>query len=411
MKLLHFAELINRVFTDSQTLAKARLAPQYFTRRRKMPFDRLLNFLLRGRKESSQAALNDFFLQLGDDIHMTQQGLSKARSHFNHTPFMTAFYETVKAEYNMEIDAELPRRYGYKFIAIDGSIIAMPNLPDIKELFGELKGSPCARASIALDVLNDRIVEAEFEPLSVDERTLAVRHIQKLAERIKMQDTVFVFDRGYPSKDLIATIQNVHAHYIMRVKQKFNVDIDSSKMGSSYVELDDGIRVRVIKFVLPSGEVETLITDLFDMDESLFIELYFLRWPVEIKYDVVKNKLELPNFTGCSENIIRQDFWISMLLANAVAVAKSEADKEIRDIRQGKSNRYEYQMNVNNAIASIRSRFADAVFCPDPVSRLLRINKLLDEVTASVVPVKPDRKVPRKAARKVKYHHNKKSNV
>ena len=100
-----------------------------------------------------------------------------------------------------------------------------------------------------------------------------------------------------------------------------------------------------------------------------------------------------------------------MLLANAVAVAKSEADKEIRDNRQDKANRYEYQMNVNNAIASMRGRLANAVFCPDPISRSIRINILLDEVTASVVPIKPDRKVPRKAARKAEYHHNKKSNV
>ena len=411
MKLSKFAELVYRVFCDMQTLVDARLAPQYFTRRRKMPFDKLLNYLLRGHKGSSQAVLNEFFQRMGDDIHMTQQGLSKARNHFNHTPFLKAFYETVNAEYNLNQDPELPRVHGYKIIAIDGSVIALPNLPHIKELFGELKGSPCGRASIALDVLNDRIIEAEFEPMSVDERTLAIRHFQKLTGRIKMDDAVMTFDRGYPSKELIAEIWKVNAHFLMRVKQKFNAKIDEAPIGSTYVDLGNDCRVRVIKFELPSGEVEMLITDLFDMDESLFKDLYFLRWPVETKYDVVKSKLELPNFTGCSENIIRQDFWISMLLANAVAVAKSEADRKIQDVRQGKENRYEYQMNVNNAIASMRNRFADAVFCHDPVLRMMRINAILEEVTASVVPKRPDRKVARKAPRKVKYHHNKKSNV
>lgn len=411
MTLLLFAELLNRIFSNPQTLDEARFSPTYFTRKRKMPFDRLLNFLIRGNKGSSQAELNEFFQDMGDDIHMTQQALSKARNHFDHTPFEKAFYETVNAEYNFNNDAKLLRFLGLKPIAIDGSITPLPNLPELKEIFGEVNGSPCARSSIALDVVNDRIVEAEFEPLNVDERTLALRHVHKLAKRINMNDALLIFDRGYPSKALIEAIIQAHAHFLMRVKQKFNVDIDAAPLGNSCVELGDGICVRVVKFKLPSGEVEALISDLFDMDESLFKELYFLRWPVEIKFDIVKNKLELPNFTGYSENIIRQDFWISMLLANAVAVAKSEADKSIQNARAEKENRYEYQMNINNAIASMRNRFADAVFCPDPILRMLRINKILEEVSASVVPKRPGRNVPRNNPRNVKFHHNKKSNV
>ena len=86
---------------------------------------------------------------------MTQQALSKARSHFDHTPFMKAFYVTVQAEYNKEQDAELPRRSGYKFIAIDGSVTALPNLPELAFQFGSVNGSPSARTSIALDVLQE----------------------------------------------------------------------------------------------------------------------------------------------------------------------------------------------------------------------------------------------------------------
>ena len=100
----------------------------------------------------------------------------------------------VNAEYNLDNDANLPRRYGYKFLAVDGSVISLPNLPELKERFGDVKGSPSARADIALDVLNDRIVEAEFGSFSGDERSMAIEHIRKLKGRIRMED----FDRGYP---------------------------------------------------------------------------------------------------------------------------------------------------------------------------------------------------------------------
>jgi hypothetical protein len=39
--------------------------------------------------------------------------------------------------------------------------------------------------------------------------------------------------------------------------------------------------VRVVKFELPGGEVETLITDLFELWEECFPKLYFMHWPVE----------------------------------------------------------------------------------------------------------------------------------
>ena len=303
MTLLECAERIRAIFSNPRTMEEARTEARHFTRNRKMPFGRLLEYLLHGSKSATQSALNEFFRGSEEGSHMTQQALSKARTHFDHSPFLKAFYEVANAEYNLDNDANLPRRYGYKFLAVDGSIISLPNLPELKERFGDVKGSPSARADIALDVLNDRIVEAEFGPLSGDERSMAIEHIRKLKGRIRMEDTVFLFDRGYPSKEMIAAILQAGAHFIMRVKRKFNADIDAVPMGSCVVMLD-GMRVRVVKFILPSGQTETLITDLFDMPESRFQELYFLRWGVEEKYDVVKNKLELPNFTGRTVNVL-----------------------------------------------------------------------------------------------------------
>ena len=54
------------------------------------------------------------------------------------------------------------------------------------------------------------------------------------------------------------------------------------------------LSLRIVKFELPSSEIETLLTNLFDIEESEFKELYFKRWPVEVNFDIVKNKLELP---------------------------------------------------------------------------------------------------------------------
>lgn len=47
------------------TLNESRFEPKYFTRNLKMPFERLLKFLLSMYKTSSQAALNKFFESKG----------------------------------------------------------------------------------------------------------------------------------------------------------------------------------------------------------------------------------------------------------------------------------------------------------------------------------------------------------
>ena len=139
-------------------------------------------------------------------------------------------------------------------------------------------------------------------------------------------------DRGYASEKLIKKLSE-KSSFLFRLRRRFNTEIDMLPIGDHILTLYENIKVRVVKFVLPSGEIETLVTNLFELDESEFKELYFKRWPVEIKFDIVKNKLELPAFGGFTENVILQDFWISMFLANMVSLAKHEDDKEVKNAR------------------------------------------------------------------------------
>ena len=82
--------------------------------------------------------------------------------------------------------------------------------------------------------------------------------------------------------------------FLFRLRSKFNTEIDALPLGSHLITMYGDLSLRIVKFELPSGEIETLLTNLFDIEESEFKELYFKRWPVEVKFDIVKNKLELP---------------------------------------------------------------------------------------------------------------------
>jgi len=395
------------------TLNESRLKPQYFTRNRKLPFQKLLKYLLSMHKSSSQSALNNFLEREG--ITMSQQALSKARSKFDHTPFLKLFTAIRDAFYGTEYINTL-RKYNNKFIiAIDGSDTSLPNLPSLLEKFGgtgSKASSPTARMSIAYDVLNDFIIDAAFTPLNISERAHAKNHIESVGKIIDLENSIFIMDRGYASKELIEILAE-KSNFLFRLRSKFNTDIDALPLGSHIITIYDNIKVRVVKFTLPSGEIETLLTNLFELNESEFKELYFKRWRIEVEYDVVKNKLELPCFGGFSENVIMQDFWITMYLANMVAIIKNEADQEIAEERKDKDNKYEYQANVNTLIGSMRDCLADAVFSRNPAHRQKKLERIMLEVKKSVVPIRPDDgNTPRyENTRKSSHHHNKRHNL
>ena len=411
LKLLRATEITSETLEERTTVTESRFKPGYFTRNRKMPFAELLKFLLSMYKTSSQAALNQYFR--GKEEHMTQQALSKARNHFDHTPFQKIFCAVRDAAYDEENIADMKRFMGLFLVAVDGSETALPNLPQLCEEFGgtgRCASSPTARMSIAYDVGNDFILDADMTALSTGERKLALRHLEQVGTLLPLKETLFIFDRGYPSKNLILEL-NQKTNYLMRVKKNFSKSVDAAPMGSSILNLY-GISVRVVKLTLPSGETETLITNLFSLETELFLSLYFKRWPVEVKYDIVKNKLELPNFSGFTKNILMQDFWISMYLANMAAIAKAEADLKIQETRKEKNNKYAYQANVNLVIASFREQFALAVFSKSPEERIQKVNAIIYEVAASASPIRPNLNPPRYLhPRSSKFHHNKKSNL
>ena len=82
----------------------------------------------------------------------------------------------------------------------------------MREYFGSCGAggsSPCAQGSLLYDIGNDLIADALIEPISVDERTLAKRHIEKLVEMESFGRELILFDRGYASKELIELLEPV----------------------------------------------------------------------------------------------------------------------------------------------------------------------------------------------------------
>ena len=93
------------------------------------------------------------------------------------------------------------------------------------------------------------------------------------------------------------------------------------------VPVGTGLRLRVIKLLLPSGETEIFATKV-SVQELPFEAtgaVYFSRWGVEVHFDVLKNRFEIANFAGILPAAIDQEPQATVLLGNLCALAEAEA--------------------------------------------------------------------------------------
>jgi hypothetical protein len=176
-----------------------------FTRERKMGFKKLVYFMLSMIKESCQNALERFFEMNGEDTFMTQQAFSLARQKLKWEAFWEMFDFTVATYYNIN---ETLRWNGYRLSAVDGSKLALPDDKPLRAYiggFGTNKESATAQGSMRYDLLNDVVMHALIDPVKTGEQAQARAHIQHLEglESFEGGKELVIFDRGYPSKELI----------------------------------------------------------------------------------------------------------------------------------------------------------------------------------------------------------------
>jgi hypothetical protein len=414
--LAGIAEALRELIYSKRFLEQARQHPADFTRNRKMGFTQLVTFMINLVKTSTQTALDRFFGVIGiPEIQMTQQSYSEARQKMNPEACRELFLHTTAHIYAHDVD----RWHGMVLIAIDGSKLQLPNDKQLLKSFGGTgRGalSPTAQASVAYDMLNNVIVDAEIERLSFGEHELATRHMKRIAETEGIGDALVIFDRGYSSAELIGIAEEKGLKFLVRLRRKFNLEIDALENGVHELELAYSkgmLKARVIKFALPNGEIETLVTNIFDAQMGIkeFKKLYFMRWPVETKYGELKLKLEVENFSGRTKAAIQQDFFISAMLSNVIAVAANEAQPAVDRAREVKKNKHRYKVNVNHAVGTFKDRFILALLESDPEKRAAQTEKIIKLLCKHAVPERKDRSSPRNPSpRKARFHYNMKSN-
>lgn len=248
---------------------------------------------------------------------MTKQAFFKARKNILPDAFKELFLMTRDMVLNKK---KIKRHKGYRILAIDGSELTLQRIRDNQEIFaqgnGSAKNKTNAEISLLYDVISGYVIDAQIGSIGVNERDYAKKSLTYFSSICDEKDIV-IFDRGYPSRDMIAVLTGMGCKYLMRLPDSSFKGVKENPSNDFRITVStktDTYSVRVVRVILKSGEVETLITNLSEDEFSAddFLDLYFLRWGIETTYDTLKNKLLLEKFAGRSHVAVLQEYYAMM---------------------------------------------------------------------------------------------------
>lgn len=388
-----------------------------FSRKGKVSFADYIYLILHGIKKSLQPSLYEFFDAQGKfEMEYSKQAFSKGRKRIKPEAILELFQVVVREFYHR---AALKDWHGYHLFGIDGTRLNLPCAKEVSEIYGtqESQGKPQVQALVSCiyDLLNGIIVDFRISPCRSSERSQAADMITAFDTKL-IDNPVFIEDRGYPSAELIQTIEAAGYKYIMRCSTEFlrgmKLPADDNIFVHKFAKLKNSLTVRVVKIPLSANrESEYLITNLLDKDITLddFKQLYHERWKIETLYDTIKNKLEIENFSGYLPDAILQDYYATLFLTNLVGVLEYDLSEEIEAAHANPENKYKYEMNKSQAISELRGKVVEMLSTRFKLKREILFHIMVIRLTKAVVPVREDRHEPRENRHKSsKYSQNRK---
>ena len=394
-------------------------APKHFVRNRLLSMLHVIIFLLFSNSSSMDNNLSNIKRKLQGSIEfpkVTKQAISHARQAISPMLFSELFNLSVDLFYN-----NISNRKTWNNLhvfAIDGSKFELPNSSKNFETFGEMfvplnPNSKFSQSlvSIVYDVTDDYIVHASMNRYLSSERDAAIEHMDTLESLGIYKDSVVVFDRGYYSEAMFRYCVSHNHKCVMRLKESLNFSKSAGKKNSDFTDVLPGnpkegtedIPIRIISVKLKTGEYEYLATNIFteNFTYEMFKKLYFMRWPIEMKYHELKERLNIEDFIGATPVAIMQEFFIKLLLSNLAALLKGEADEEIQS-NDNKANKYRYHSNRSFIIGQIKEVFPMIVFGLYDISE---IQVVFEDACTKKVPTMPNRSCPRKKKKDNKHTH------
>ena len=391
-----------------------------FTRKRKLPLEKVLSILLG---------------MSGDPLR------NELMEAFDHSPSMPSVPAFIQQRSKIRPDALAylfhrftdscisPKFYrGFRLLAADGSDLEISaDLQDADSCITRKNGSKPYNL-LHLNALYDLCTGGYLDAVIQKNRTQnEISALIQMMDRSPVDDPVILIaDRGYESYNVLAHIERRGWNYLIRLRdsggilsriplpentREFDLSVDlllTRKQTNAVAALlreepehyrflpsnvsfdflphkSEGfypLSFRIVRFPLSDDSTETLVTnldpDLFPPEELK--RLYHMRWGIETSFRHLKYTVGLHQFQSKKADHIIQEIFARLTMYNFCEWITSHI------VLHTKSDKYAYQANFAAAVHVCRQLFRDGISPPDAEALIARY----------IVPFRPDRSSPRR---------------
>jgi hypothetical protein len=352
-----------------------------FTRKKKLPFETVMQLLV---SMGGNSLYKELLESQGYDVNTaTTSAFVQQRNKILPSAVEFLFHEFTQSY------TEIKDYRGYRLLAVDGSDLHIATNPADTDTYFQnhlnSKGYNLTHLNAVYDLCNRIYVDAIVQPLRLccEGRALAA-----MVDRSPIESkTIVIADRGYEGYNNFAHIERKGWNYIIRVKDldsngilsglrlpsggEFDIDARvtltrkqtndvkahpeiykfiPSKNTFDFLDSQENlfypISFRVVRFVLPNGTYETIITNLTaaDFPPGEIKSIYHLRWGIETSFRALKYTVGLTNFHAKKQEFITQEIFARMVMYNFVEMITSHVVISQMD------KRHPYQVNFTVAV-------------------------------------------------------------
>ena len=394
-----------------------------FTRERVLTFPVVLLLLLQKTTRSVQRHLNTFLQELWphDQRSATRGAWTQARAKLKHTAFIELNQQDLLAEFYGPTHLAHQRTWkGHRLIGTDSSQLRLPSHPQIIAKFGQVKVANHlgqtgtlyvpARLSVLFNLLDNLGLDARVENIEQSEVDMAIAQLEHL-----QANDVLIWDRGFTGFMLMARVLNRKAHFIgrcsrgsflaaqklFRINRAGRSNIVKLVAGKQHwaelkaLGLPTEMMVRFVTLRLPNGKLEVLVTSLLDKTQyptQEFLKVYKIRWDHETYHLMLKSRLDLENWTGQTEEAVRQDVQAAVLVSNLQSLLSQEPQEQLT--AQDSQRKFPAQVNRADSYHALKELLIDLLWSNRPIAPALRT--IQRWMRANPVSVRPNRRAPRR---------------
>ena len=385
-----------------------------FTRKRKLPVETLIHFIIQMQSKSLNSELCEYFNDI--DSLPTASALCQQRDKLD----ISAFQRIMHLFVNAFDDYKTWK--GYHILACDGSDVNIAfdeKDEDTKRQNGNNKPFSQFHINGLYDCINH-----VFWDTSIDTAT-KTRECAALMEMIIKHDyptnSIITADRGYEKYNLIACCIENNQKFLIRTKdinvyssilsnlnlpdEEFDLDVTkvltrkqtnetkankhkytfiSNKSEFNYFGTKEfyKMNLRVVRFKITDDTYECLVTNLtrdeFNLNELK--KMYHMRWDIETAFKVLKYIIGMTAFHSKKRNFIQQEIYAVILLHCLTNIITERIEVEQSDKRK-----HTYKVNLSTAVTNIRLW----------LRKLIDTEELIKRIKKYLAPIRPDRKYQR----------------